>query len=352
MPNKKVDNKNKFFIIISVIAVILILFLLLFSSSEEIKITGKVQEDPSCGDGTPYGLCSLTNPYFCEEGILVERASFCSCSNLSEMSGDSCYSKYQLYPENTTLKYTLNGAEKNIGFVVYGNAAEHFSTLSRAIEYKSGEEPSRLDFKNKAVNYEAQKELLAPLIVKIQNSTYDKVDQARVAISLVQNIPYGTTDKKILFASGEINYSLYPYEVIYYNQGICGEKSALMALLLKELGYGVSVFYFAEENHEAVGVKCPIEKSFRNTGYCFIETGGPAIITDSSLEYVSGIKLESEPQIMLISDGISLPEDMREYRDAKDLRDIRDRNFLGFFKMYRFSEIKKRYGLIEEYALE
>ena len=169
MPNKKVDNKNKFFITVSVVAAILILFFLLFSSLEEIRITGKVQEDSSCGDGTPYGLCSLTKPYFCEKGILVERASFCGCSNLSEMFEESCYSKYQLYPENTTLKYTLNGDEKNIGFVVYGNAAEHFSTLSRAIEYKNGEEPSRLDFKNKAVNYEAQKELLAHLIVKIQN---------------------------------------------------------------------------------------------------------------------------------------------------------------------------------------
>src|SRR3989344_8355277 len=193
MLNKKIDSKNNFFTIISVIAFILILFLL-FSSLEKTKITGKVQEDPSCGDGAPYGLCSSTKPYFCEDGVLLEKASFCGCSDLSQISGEHCYSKYQLYPEDVNLKYILNGAEKNIEFAVYGDAAEHFSTLSRAIEYKNGEEPSRLDFKNKIVNYEEQRELLLPLVVKIHNTTNDKVDQARIAISLVQNIPYGSTD--------------------------------------------------------------------------------------------------------------------------------------------------------------
>src|SRR3989344_5114584 len=331
--------------LILVFVILLILSLTSFAYSKEIEIQ-------ACGDETPYGLCSKTKPYFCEQGILVEKISVCGCSNLSQNLGGSCYSIHQSYPKKTTFKYILNGIEKEIDFIMYGEMADHLSRVSRVIEYTEDKKPSRADFKFKIINHEEQRELLMPLVVKIQNLERDSVNQARIAISLVQSIPYGTTEKTILFPSGEINYSKYPYEVLYYNEGICGEKSALMAFLLKELGYGVSIFYFPEENHEAVGIKCPIEKSFRKSGYCFIETSGPAILNDYSIEYTGGLRLESEPEVIVISDGISLPEKMLEYKDAKDLRDIRNKNIFGFFKKYKFPALKEKYDLIEEYKVE
>jgi len=230
--------------------------------------------------------------------------------------------------------------------------ADYLSRVSRVIEYSNGKDPSRDDFKLKTIGDEEQRELLMSLIVKIQNISNNSVDQARIAVSLVQNIPYGSIERKTFLPSGEVDYSQYPYEVLYNSKGICGEKSTLMAFLLKELGYGVSIFYFSDENHEAVGIRCPMEKSFRNTGYCFVETGGPAIISDSSVQYTGGISLTSEPEIIVISAGISLPRGLQEYKDAKDLTDIRSKNFFSLFKMHKFDDIKQRYGLIEEYGVE
>ena len=135
------------------------------------------------------------------------------------------------------------------------------------------------------------------------------------------------------------------------NEGLCGEKSELLVFLLKELGYGTVMFYFLNENHEAVGIKCPVEKSLEKSGYCFLETSGPSIITDNSIEYADGITISSEPEIMLISEGNSLPNNMYEYTDAKDLRDIKAKNFFGFFKFWKLDDIKKKYGLEEEYNL-
>ena len=70
------------------------------------------------------------------------------------------------------------------------------------------------------------------------------------------------------------------------------------------------------------------------------------------MEYVDGLRLTSEPEIMVISEGISLPEKMSEYKDAKDMKDIRNRNFLSLFKFWKADNIKQKYGLIEEYQIE
>ena len=339
-------------IFIAIIIVVFFLAFLLLNGFQQAKLVENPEKTTICGDGTPYDSCSATKPYFCEQGILVEKISVCGGSSISEIRNDSCFSQYKTYPKSIILSYILNGEENLMGFTVYGELTDHLSRVSRIIDYSEDEAPSRTDFKLKIINYDEQRELLMPLVVKIQNIANDPIEQARIAISIVQNIPYGSTEKKLLFAGSEINYSRYPYEVLYYGQGICGEKATLMAFLLKELGYGVSIFYFADENHEAIGIKCPIKKSFRDTGYCFVETGGPAVITDSSMEYVDGIKLESEPEILVISEGISLPENMFEYKDAKTLRDIRNRNFFGLLKFWRLDGINEEYGLAEEYNLE
>lgn len=341
----------KFVFIPAVIIIAFISAFLLLNGLMQIILIEDAEKIITCGDGTFYDSCSLTKPYFCELGVLVEKVSSCGCSNLSQDLGGKCFTKYQSYPESRNLKYILNGNVGEMDFTVYGEMADHLSRVSRSIEYKEDKKPSRADFKLKTINDEKQRELLMPLVVEIQNLENDRVQQARMAVSLVQNIPYGSTEKTILFPGGEINYSKYPYEVLYYGQGICGEKSALLAFLLKELGYDISIFYFSEENHEVVGIKCPLERSFHGNGYCFVETSGPAIISDSSVEYVGGIKLESEPEVIPISEGISLPKEMQEYEDAETMKKIRESWFV-FNKNKKFEVLKERYGLIEEYQIE
>jgi len=323
---------------------ILILLIITFISA------GLFKKEKVCGDGTFYDNCSANKPYFCSEGFLVEKASVCGCPNISTKSEDSCISEYQNNSKEITLKYVLRGEENEISLVVYKGMVDYLASLPKFITYSGNEEPSRADFKLRNINEEKQRELLLPLLIKIQNLAKTKEDQARIAISIVQNMAFGVSEKNVSVENGlEINYSRYPYEVLYDMEGVCGEKSELLVFLLKEIGYGVVLFYHQAENHEAVGIKCPAEYGLWNTSYCFIEITGPSILTNNQNRYIEGIKLVSEPEVILISEGVSLEKRMYEYRDAKRLIKINnlieEKGKLNMFRFIQLKKIKERYGL-------
>lgn len=50
-------------------------------SEAEIKAhaNGNYQPLPKCSDGTGYGYCSLTKPYYCDNGSLIVKCSLCGC---------------------------------------------------------------------------------------------------------------------------------------------------------------------------------------------------------------------------------------------------------------------------------
>ena len=124
----------------------------------------------------------------------------------------------------------------------------------------------------------------------------------------------------------------------------------MLAFLLRELGYGVSFFYFSEENHEALGIKCPVKESLMNTGYCFIETTAPSIMTQKELYYYGFGKIDSAPQIFLLADGFALEKNLYEYKDAERMdkikKTISKRNGrLDFFKYLMNKKLKAKYGV-------
>lgn len=304
-----------------------------------------------CGDGTAYGECSLRQPYFCERGVLLENASVCECPEILAVNGSSCLSKYQTEPKNVTLKYILRGNEKEIKIIAYNGMVDYLSELPRTIHYSDGEEPSHEDFKLTRINELNQREFLLELLTRIQNAADSREDQMRIAVSIVQNIPFGQSEKVTgLDSLFGINYTRYPYEVLYDNEGVCGEKSELLAFLLREMGYGVIFFYHQPENHESIGIKCPEKFSLDNTGYCFIETTGPSIITDNEIEYVGSGKLYSNPEIIFISDGDSLRDDLYEYNDAKDLIELRN-NGVTMFTIGKLRRLRDKYGLVDIYRV-
>ncbi len=308
---------------------------------------------PSCGDGSLYSSCSLDKPFYCSSGILIENASTCGCPSNSTQDNDSCRSYYQNgNVESTNFSYVVEGKQSEINFTMYKGLYDYLFSLPDSITSTDGKVPQRSEFALKRINDPNQEILLAPLVKGIENLAPDsKVDQARIAISLVQNIPWGSSGKTITFGGLKVDYSRYPYQVLYDNQGLCEEKSELLAFILRDLGYGVALFYYPQENHETVGIKCPVSESLNGTGYCFVETSGPAIISDSNLVYANGEKLNSSPEIMNLSDGISLPEGLPEYRDAKKLETLTDRGLLGPIYSMTLNSLEKKYGLGKVYNI-
>jgi len=288
----------------------ILLFLFLFFNS----FFG-IFEKRICGDETPYGECSSNLPYFCMKGKLIQDASVCGCPANSSQRGDFCEYPYQVDTKNSSrviaLTYFLNGKKSQIDFLLYDSLKESIDEKPLSIvSYGNEDIPSLIDFKLRSINEPEQKSALIPLVIKIQNLAKDKEDQARIAISLVQNIPY---DK----SKGLSLNSKYPYDVLYDNKGLCGSKSELLAFLLREIGYEVAIFHYYWENHEAVGIKCPKKYSFNNSGYCFVESTQPAILSYSNGYYSEQGRLSSTPEIIFISNGTSLGNNLKEYEDAR-----------------------------------
>ena len=293
---KKYSRNTYYFI-----GILIVILTLVFIGLNYNSIFGKeTQKISTCGDGSFYDTCSLVKSYICEKGKLIEAARFCGCPEGFTKDEDSCVSSLMTNSKDVILPYMLNGVDGNINTVLYKGLYDSLGNASRQITYDGEEKPFRVDFKFKKINEENQKQELDKIVVDIENMASSKEDQARIAISFVQNIPFKESSKKIKVGNLTIDYSRYPYEVLYENAGVCGEKSELLAFLLKELGFGTVLFYNQAENHETVGIACPIEESYWNSGYCFVETSGPSILSDDEISYVGNVKLISKPEIMFI----------------------------------------------------
>jgi hypothetical protein len=165
-----------------------------------------------------------------------------------------------------------------------------------------------------------EKPYLDALVKAIRETTDVRDDRARIAISLVQQVPYGYNQS---YAQGNGNLRS-PSMVLYDDSGICDEKSVLLAYLLKELGYGVVLFSFPEQQHTAVGIRSPPAYAYNTTGYAFVETTLPAIVTDDRGKYGGNGTLTGPPNIIPIADGGSFDSVSAEYADARTFIRLRE----------------------------
>ena len=219
-----------------------------------------------------------------------------------------------------TFRYVLLGESGSMPMTLHAGVRESQKSLPRlytCVRYNNDKTPcTQEETRQYYLNYldeTTQAKDLSGLVSRIRSRSQDRDDQARIAISLVQQIPYDEARANVLSVTGD---QRYPYQTLYDNTGVCSDKSLLLAYLLRELGYGVALFIFPDEKHMAVGIKSPDQYAYRNTGYAFIETTSPSIPTDADGDYAGGIKLTGMPQVIRISDGIAFSGISEEYQDA------------------------------------
>ena len=193
------------------------------------------------------------------------------------------------------------------------------------------------------ITEETQKAALAPLVAAIRAAAKKPDDQARIAVSLVQKIPYDW-DKYDAIEAGQSTHLRYPYEVIYDNKQICSESAYLIAFLLGELGYASGVFVFPEETHDTAAIKCPAKYSFKGTGYCLIEATARKIISYNTManRYTDDYILED-----LTPTGQEFSP-KKDYQDAQKYKNYFNKwlkGKLGKKSNKKFKKIKKKYGL-------
>ena len=247
-------------------------------------------------------------------------------------------------PKIVTMSFMYDGNMYNVDYIVYKGLNDYLASLTRNITYYD-DPPTTKDFIIRDLDQNHQKIVLMSLVNYIANFTEDKDDQARIAVSMVQNIPYDD----IGLESGLLN-SKYPYEIVYSQTGVCGGKSVLLTFLLRELGFSVVIFEYEQDSHRAVGIKSPYEYSYNETGYCFVETTAPSIITDSDKEY-EGVGKLSSYELIFICDGLSFDSVSEEYNDSIEyhrLLDLADLNggTLSPSNHDKWMNIANKYGLL------
>ncbi|MDD5142309.1 hypothetical protein [Methanoregula sp.] len=214
-----------------------------------------------------------------------------------------------------TYYYIIDGIPGYIPLNIYTGVNEYIVSFGDIYTH---------DDYNQIVDNEVQREYITPMVKNIKLAAKNPDDEARIAISLVQHIKYDANAlNEIQVNKSESGKYIgrYPYTILSQNWGgICGEKSFLLALLLKDLGYSVVLMEFDDVSHMAVGIKVPSEYSYKNTGYALIESTSPEIPT--SYEYsVDGYKtrmsLLTPTKIIKISDGKSFDSVSKEFADAQ-----------------------------------
>ncbi len=199
------------------------------------------------------------------------------------------YSSYKTNPKTVKL-YGLGD------FVVFQGVNDYLARQDRSISYYYTP-PTTKDFIMKDLDDDVQKLYLDPLVDHIKAKSNIPNEQARIAINLVQSIPYDWS----AFNEGNVE-GRYPYEVLYDMEGVCMEKADLMTYLLRGLGFGVAIFEFEAEGHRAVGLKC--SKGNYGSDYCFVEATDFYAIGKIPIEYVGGVDIRgATPELVIISEG-------------------------------------------------
>jgi len=180
-------------------------------------------------------------------------------------------------PETVDFKWTYNKKSYAITETLYDSIYDFYQAKPKDFNYQ-GTLPA--DWKEKYFSMFLQVDpgddaiqTLAADIKQVGLKNGLSNDQlAELAMSFVQSIPYDEAKAKEILGGQASGLTNYPYETLYEDKGVCSDKSFLAYLLLRDLGYGVSLFVYESDNHMAVGIQCPNQYSSYDSGYCYAET--------------------------------------------------------------------------------
>ena len=232
--------------------------------------------------------------------------------------------------------YVLRGEQGIVNLTMYKGVS---GEIAKEDPYSYVGEKDRYQ---KFITLPMQDQFLDTLVDAIRKKTGDPDDQVRIAVSLVQQIPY---DQEML-DKGTLEIR-YPYQTLLDNKGVCCEKSVLLVYILHKLGYGVALFDFDEEKHTAVGIRVAPEYTYKNTGYAFIETTTPLIISDGNGDYPEFGRIRSFPEVLPAGDGKSFGSVNEDWNDAREWDRLNSLGpVLGRSDYSAWQALCRKYGIV------
>lgn len=246
------------------------------------------------------------------------------------------HSSHETGADARELTYTVRGRTGAVPLTLYGGVYD--AMPDRIVGYVGDDDAARY---RRIIGEQSTRPYLRDIVATIASMTDEPDDRARIAVSLVQEIEYDDAR-----ANGTYFGVRYPYETLCLGRGVCSDKSVLLAALLRELGFGVALFEFQAENHMAVGVLCPDGYGYRGTGYAFVESTSPSIVTDAGGEYRGTGRLVSAPRVVSVAEGAAFASIETEAKDAAEWNELRGMgSTLDSYHYGRWQELCRKYGL-------
>ena len=141
----------------------------------------------------------------------------------------------------------------------------------------------------------------------------DSDEYVELMARAVQSIPYGTPDWQIGL----------PVTVVLQRQGVCTDKSVLLASLLLHEGYDTAVWVFDSQRHAAVGIR-GVGPGFAGTPYSFIETTREAFVNEYDDALVARGTYIKPPQLIQVGGQTRYTADVQATYIADTLQRSRE----------------------------
>lgn len=299
-PRKEKNGIGFFFVVIVVVG----LFIVFKYPAEIVELSSSFQIEETVP--TPFQTLAPSHSSY----VNLDNPTLVNPPKITATTTSNPTNSFKNAPISRSYRYYNNNAAHSIVFTTYGGLADYLSKEDHTYRVDPDKEIIMELLENPY-----QDEYLEPILNSIKRSSGISDDQAKVAISIVQHIPYDWTKYY-----GITTDWLYPYETIHLNKGVCSDKSILLAYLLNKLGYDTVLFEFS--NHMAVGVKCDPMYDFYDTGYAFVETTRPTIITHIPDTYLGGFQISSNPKIIHLNGGIKELDVSAEFRDSNEYKKL------------------------------
>lgn len=233
-----------------------------------------------------------------------------STPNTSIISNDNTSTSQamlkQFYDYNTTEGIELN-APKQIPLI------NHYKDQPRKFSFLGKKPPNdwETSFYNLFLNDNADEAILQKLIQQFEEQASKlETTAVQLAIAYVQSIEYDFEK------AAQTDFFLqYPYETVYFQKGVCADKSILLSKLLSLMDYDHVLMEFNKANHMAIGIKVPASYGNFGTDYCFIETTNYTELGIIPENYVQGIKLTESPNLIFSkNNGQKIFEEIESYK--------------------------------------
>ena len=176
-----------------------------------------------------------------------------------------------------TFNWEYKGVKYSLTEKLYQSTYEYYKSQPKAFSYVGELKPNWQDeyygmFLKGNTDDKSISQLASDLqlLGKKHNLNDDQI--VDLTLAFVQAITYDDAKAKNILAKTGSETILYPYETLYEQAGVCSDKSLLATALLREMGYGVAIFAYEQDNHMAIGIQCPKDASTYGSGYCYAET--------------------------------------------------------------------------------